>query len=96
MQFGPMIRHLYSFARRTISFYPFNHDSKTYFCFDSLLCTGLTETSRNNGDPLGSALKTLLQRVHSKLCRDRNDDSFDGVRNLGGRLVNRLVKQLST
>ena len=28
MQFGPMIRHLYSFARRTISFYPWNHDSR--------------------------------------------------------------------
>lgn len=69
---------------------------ETHLCFDSLLRAGLTETSRNNGHPLGSALKALLQRVHSELCRDRNDDAFDFVGNLGGRLVNRLVKQLST
>lgn len=69
---------------------------ETHFCFDSLLRTGLTETSRNNGHPLGSTLKALLQRVHGELCRDRNDDALDFVGNLGGRLVNRLIKQLST
>ena len=69
---------------------------KTHFCRNSLLCSGLAEPSRNNRHPLCTTLQALLESIHSKLGRNRNNYTLDLFRNVQGTLVNGLAKELTT
>ena len=89
------MRHLYCSARRRISSYASHFAQAAYLSGDALLGSRLSETARDDGDPLGAALKALLQGVHGELGRDGDHSALNGVRDLAGRFVDGLVEQSS-